>query len=183
MPLQTFFHHNLKKTMPDCAFRIDLCSHYKDLQTYARSLEPDTEDANDLVQETLYKAMRYREKFNTAMSLRGWLFTILKNTRVNAFRRKKFSNNLIAGEETLSYTKLYYSASKNDGERNCVMSDIQRSISELNPEYGLAISYFLTGYKYHEISTMLNIPIGTVKFRIHMARGILKEKLSVYHPH
>ncbi|MES2456296.1 MAG: sigma factor-like helix-turn-helix DNA-binding protein [Bacteroidota bacterium] len=63
------------------------------------------------------------------------------------------------------------------------MADIQRSIAELNPEYGLVISYFLKGSKYHEISAMLTIPIGTIKFRIHMARGILNEQLSVYQPH
>ncbi len=169
--------------MPDRTFRDALSSYYKDMQIYARSLEPNAQEANDLVQETIYKAIRYQEKFNTTMSLRGWLFTILKNTKINAFRRKRRSDTLIACEETLSYAKLFYSASKNEGERNCVIADIQNSISALNPEYGIAISYFLKGYKYHEISSMLNIPIGTVKFRIHMARGILKQQLSVYQLH
>lgn len=169
--------------MPDRIFRTDLCKHYNDLQIYARSLEPDFDDAEDLVQETIYKAMRYRENYNDTLSLRGWLFTILKNTSINSFRRKKMINSLITTNESLAYDQLNYSSTKNDGEKNCMLADINRCIALLKPDYAIAIDYFLKGYKYHEIATRLDIPIGTVKFRIHAAREILKGQLRIYQLH
>lgn len=169
--------------MPDQIFRNNLCRYYKDLQNYACSLEPDAEEAEDLVQETLYKAMRYRNNYDDSMSLRGWLFTILKNTRINTFRRKKMSSQLIIPDQSLQSEQLTFSAAKNDGEKNCVLTDINRCIKMLKPDYAVAIDYFLKGYKYHEIAARLDIPIGTVKSRIHAARKILKDHLRIYQPH
>ncbi|CAM4421707.1 RNA polymerase sigma-70 factor, ECF subfamily [Pedobacter westerhofensis] len=169
--------------MPDRIFGNSLSLYYKDLQIYARTLEPNMEEAEDLVQETLYKALRFQNQYNDSMSLRGWLFTILKNTRINAFRRKKFSSGFIISDQSLVYGQLTLSAARNDGEINCVLADIERSISVLKPDYSLPMCYFLKGYKYHEIATQLDIPIGTVKFRIHAAKEILKTQLRVYEFH
>lgn len=115
------------------------------------------------------------------MSMRGWLFTILKNTSINVFRKKAFTRNLVISDYNLSNSQLNFSASRNTGEGNCIIQDIQQSITLLSPVYKAVFSYFVEGYKYHEIAQMMNIPIGTVKFRIHAARIILQRQLNMYH--
>jgi len=60
------------------------------------------------------------------------------------------------------------------------MKDIQTALSRLQPEYSVPFLRYFEGYKYHEIAEEMNIPIGTVKTRIHMARKELKECLKMY---
>ncbi|MGE8242849.1 MAG: RNA polymerase sigma factor, partial [Sphingobacterium sp.] len=68
----------------------------------------------------------------------------------------------------------------NQGESKFVMEDIHEALSNLSEEYYIPFSLYFEGFKYHEISEHLNIPIGTVKTRIHVARKLMKRSLSAY---
>jgi RNA polymerase sigma-70 factor (ECF subfamily) len=72
------------------------------------------------------------------------------------------------------------SAQTNKGENKFIMDDINKALEKLQPEYSGPFLRYFEGYKYHEIAEELNIPIGTVKTRIHMARQILKQQLKMY---
>ncbi|MNY44475.1 ECF RNA polymerase sigma factor SigW [compost metagenome] len=61
-----------------------------------------------------------------------------------------------------------------------VMEDIDKAMGKLEPEYSVPFLKYFEGYKYHEIAEELNIPIGTVKTRIHIARQSLKFQLKMY---
>lgn len=150
------------------------------LKHYAKKFTNDNEDANDLVQDTLLKAVTYFNNFREGTNLKGWLYTIMKNTFINNYRRIVKTNSFITKEEEISNANLILSASKNQGENKFVMEDIHVALSKLSEDYYVPFSMYFEGYKYHEISEYLAIPIGTVKTRIHIARKVMKKSLSTY---
>jgi RNA polymerase sigma factor (sigma-70 family) len=158
----------------------EICNHRSCLETFAMKFTNDVEDANDLVQDTIIKAIRYHEMYKQGTNLRGWLYTIMKNTFINDYRRGSKRNALIQTSEDLSSFQLLGSAQTNKGENKFMMEDINKALEKLQPEYSGPFLRYFEGYKYHEIAEELNIPIGTVKTRIHVARQILKEQLKMY---
>ncbi len=150
------------------------------LKTYARNFTRDQDDANDLVQDTLLKAVTYFRNFKEGTNLKGWLYTIMKNTFINNYRRVVKTNSFITKEEEITSANLVVSASSNRGENKFVMEDINNALSNLSDDYYIPFTMYFEGYKYHEISDHLNIPIGTVKTRIHVARKAMKKTLNAY---
>ncbi|WP_367208887.1 RNA polymerase sigma factor [Sphingobacterium sp. R2] len=150
------------------------------LKLYARNFTSDYEDANDLVQDTILKAVTYFKNFREGTNLKGWLYTIMKNTFINNYRRIVKTNSFITKDEDISNANLLSSASANQGESKFVMQDIHEALSNLSEEYYIPFTLYFEGFKYHEISEHLNIPIGTVKTRIHVARKLMKKSLSSY---
>lgn len=161
-------------------FNHQLHDYSSSLQSFALNFTKDTEDANDLVQDTMLKAVTYYDKFKEGTNLKGWLFTIMRNTFINNYRRSAKSTSLITQSEDISSVNLHYSASHNTAESRFVMADIDKALATLQPEYYIPFMKYFEGYKYHEIAEELDIPIGTVKTRIHVARGILKKYLKTY---
>lgn len=154
--------------------------HSESLRSYARNFTRDNDDANDLVQDTLLKAVTYFKNFRDGTNLKGWLYTIMKNTFINNYRRVVKTNSFITREEEISQTNLVVSATKNNGEDKFIMEDINHALSKLSDEYYVPFTMYFEGYKYHEISEHLQIPIGTVKTRIHVARKSMKKTLTAY---
>ena len=150
------------------------------LKTYARNFTRDQDDANDLVQDTLLKAVTYFRNFKEGTNLKGWLYTIMKNTFINNYRRVVRTNSFITKEEEITSANLVVSASNNQGENKFVMDDINNALSNLTDDYYTPFTMYFEGYKYQEISDHLNIPIGTVKTRIHIARKSMKKALKPY---
>ncbi|MCT1524452.1 MULTISPECIES: RNA polymerase sigma factor [Sphingobacterium] len=161
-------------------FNTLVIKHSDSLKSYARNFTRDQDDANDLVQDTLLKAVTYFKNFRDGTNLKGWLYTIMKNTFINNYRRVVKTNTFITKEEEISQTNLVVSASKNKGENKFVMEDINYALSKLSDEYYVPFTMYFEGYKYHEISDHLKIPIGTVKTRIHVARKSMKKTLASY---
>lgn len=154
--------------------------HFDSLKVYARNFTKDNDDANDLVQETILKAILYFKNFKDGTNLKGWLYTIMKNTFINNFRRISKTNTLIIKEEEISASHLMGSSTKNLGENKFVMEDINVALQNLSEDYFTPFTMYFEGYKYHEISEQLSIPIGTVKTRIHVARKTMKKTLNCY---
>lgn len=150
------------------------------LKTYARNFTRDQDDANDLVQDTLLKAVTYFKNFKEGTNLKGWLYTIMKNTFINNYRRVVKTNSFITKEEEITNANLVVSATSNRGENKFVMEDINQALSTLSNDYYVPFTMYFEGYKYHEISDHLHIPIGTVKTRIHVARKAMKKTLHAY---
>lgn len=150
------------------------------LNSYARYFTRDHENAGDLVQDTLLKAFSYYNKFREGTNLQAWLYTILKNTFINYYRRKVKANSIVTKTESISSADLYKSSIHNNAEGKFIMKDIEQALSKLSDEYYRPFIMYYEGYKYHEIADHFQIPIGTVKTRIHMARQQLKKKLKPY---
>lgn len=159
---------------------MQMSAHRDALHRFAISFTNDIDDANDLVQDTLVKGIRYAAQYNENTNLKAWLYTILKNTFINDYRRKSKANGIFTVTEDISSSQLKKSASGNLGENKCMMDDIQFALKKLHPDYYIPFTKYFEGYKYHEIAQNMDIPIGTVKTRIHIARKMLKKDLKMY---
>lgn len=150
------------------------------LRQYAYQLTKDIEDANDLLQETMLKAFTYREKFIDSSNLKGWLYTIMKNSFINNYRRMMKRNTFIDETDNLFFLDTLTNVTPNQGEMKFIRKDIENAIDKLPKDLKETFMMNFNGYKYHEIAEQLNIPIGTVKTRIFVARRVLRDKLKVY---
>lgn len=150
------------------------------LRPFALKLTKDVEEANDLLQETMLKAYTNREKFAEGTNLKAWLYTIMKNTFITNYQRLVRRNTFIDTTENLHYLNSEDHVTFNGAFSEFVMADIQRAIDSLDEAYKVPFMMHFRGFKYHEIADRLNIPIGTVKNRIHIARKELKDALQVY---
>jgi RNA polymerase sigma-70 factor (ECF subfamily) len=151
------------------------------LRPVAMNLTRNADDAKDLVQETLLKALSNKDKFNAGTNLKAWLYTIMRNTFINNYNKITKRSSNIDSTEYLQYLNTDESyVTYNQGTAAFVMSDIYAAIEHLNEEHRTPFMMYYTGFKYTEIAEKLNIPIGTVKNRIHIARKELKKVLRVY---
>lgn len=150
------------------------------LNRYAFHFTRDSENACDLVQDTMLKAFSYYSKFKSGTNLQAWLYTILKNTFINYYRKQVKTNAIIIKTDTISCSDLYKSSFRNNAESKFVMSDIEQALSKLSADYYYPFTLYFEGYKYQEIADRFQIPIGTVKTRIHVARQQLKNQLKTY---
>lgn len=166
--------------MKKCEFNEMVTEETDSLRVYALRFTRNHEDANDLVQDTMLKAITYYDKFRAGTNLKGWLYTIMKNTFINNYRRITKVNSVVTQTEEISSSHLFFSSTKNKGEDIFVMDDIQSALDNLQEDYFIPFSMYFEGYKYHEIADHLKIPIGTVKTRIHVARKSLKKTLKNY---
>ena len=175
------FNQSIKNlNMDPNTFSVKVREHGVALKAYALYLSQDREDAHDLMQETLLKAFTHRERFTDDTNLKGWLYTIMKNTFINQYRRKVKRNTLLDSTENEYYLNSSSHAVPNESLERLNMEQIHMHISRLPYDLKEAFMMNFRGYKYQEIADHFGIPIGTVKTRIHMARQILKKTLHVY---
>ncbi len=144
---------------------------------FAHSLTKDEEAAQDLYQETAYKAFRYKDHFHPATNLKAWVMTIMKNTFINHYRRKKRQQTIY--DHTNNEFLLNSSAAAgNSGEGRITMEEIQKAIGSLEDHLRIPFLMQYQGFQYDEIADTLGVPLGTVKSRIHFARKRLKDQLK-----
>lgn len=150
------------------------------LRPFALKLTRDSEAADDLMQETMLKAITNREKFSEGTNLKAWLYTIMKNTFITQYHRMIRRNTFIDTTDNLHYINSPEHVTSNDSSTTFALEDINEAIENLKPEYREPFMMHFRGFKYHEIADHLQIPIGTVKNRIHIARKHLKSDLETY---
>jgi len=150
------------------------------LHTLTRRFTVDKDESNDLVQDTLLRALLYREKFKEDTNLKGWLFTIMRNTFINKYRKDKRAKTSHDNTKELFFLNVEDTHTFNKPETNFEYNDIWKKVNELREEFLTPFKMHTSGYKYHEIAAHLKIPVGTVKNRIFHARKEIQKKLAGY---
>ncbi len=148
------------------------------LKPFAITLTRDNETAKDLIQETMYRALANRDKYNVGTNIKAWLYTIMRNIFINNYRRKAKQNTIFdktANDFLLDHNQ---SAVANKAETTLNLKDIETAVHNLPDIFRNPFMLYFEGYKYHEISDMLKEPLGTIKSRIHFARKLLKEQIA-----
>lgn len=135
-----------------------------------------SEVADDLVQETVYKALKNESSFKKGTNLRAWLSIILRNNFINEYRKKSKYNTT---DDIISYVgdNDRYKET-NGGDVNLQVEYIDQAITSLPDNLKQPFMLYFEGYSYDEIAERFEIPLGTVKSRIHHARKKLKKSLS-----
>jgi RNA polymerase sigma-70 factor (ECF subfamily) len=150
------------------------------LRPFAMRLTKDSDEANDLLQETAVKAFTNRDKFTEGTNLKAWLYTIMKNTFITNYQRFVRRKTFIDTTDNLHFLNSSDAVSSNLATGSFMMEDIQKAVDNLTDTYKVPFMMHFRGFKYHEIAERLDIPLGTVKNRIHIARKQIKKELKVY---
>lgn len=168
-------------------FEQELLPHADALYNFAYHLTYHEADANDLVQETFMKAFRFIHSFDSGTNAKAWLFKILKNGFINDYRKKKKEPYKVDFEDVIAYQDA-------DDDNGIVGYDLGEDIFDgmLGDEITIALNRLpidfktvillcdIEGFSYEEIAKIIDIPIGTVRSRLHRARNMLKESLKEY---
>lgn len=150
------------------------------LKNFTRRFTSDRDESLDLVQDTILRALLYRNKFRADTNLKGWLFTIMRNTFINQYRKTQRARTSTDSTRELYFLNTEDTHTFNRPEGSMEFKEAWREVISLREELQVPFKMHTTGYKYHEIAGHLNLPIGTVKNRIFHARKEMQKKLSGY---
>lgn len=148
------------------------------LKPFAVTLTRDNDTAQDLYQETLYRALANKEKYNVGTNIKAWLYTIMRNIFINNYRRKAKQNTIIDSTPNEYFLNQNQPAVSNGAEAAIKLKEIHKAVQQLPEIFRNPFLLYFDGYKYHEIAHVLNEPLGTIKSRIHFARKLLKEQIQ-----
>lgn len=161
--------------------------HVDSMYNFAFRLAFDEDDAKDLVQDTYLKAFRFINSFERGTNAKAWLFRILKNSFINEYRKKSKQPNKVDYNEV----EQYYNSDDVDENittdlrvetvQHMIGDEISGALNGIPVDFRTVIILSdLEGFTYEEMSKILDIPIGTVRSRLHRARNMMKEKLAGY---
>lgn len=148
------------------------------LRQLSKRFTMDSDESSDLIQDTLLKALIHHDKFNENTNLQGWMFTIMRNTFINGYRKNKRQMRIQHPKRELYFFNVQDEHTFSSPERTCVWKDLWKNIEALKDDIRAPFELHTSGYKYHEIAERLNIPVGTVKNRIFQARKELQARLA-----
>jgi RNA polymerase sigma-70 factor (ECF subfamily) len=148
------------------------------LKPFAVTLTRDQEAAKDLFQETLFRALANKDKYNVGTNIKAWLYTIMRNIFINNYRRKAKQNTIFDSTPNDFLLNQNQAITANAAESTLRLKDIQQAIHNLPEIFRNPFLLYFDGFKYHEIADMLNEPLGTIKSRIHFARKLLKTQIN-----
>ncbi|MBO9573522.1 MAG: RNA polymerase sigma factor [Chitinophagaceae bacterium] len=154
-----------------------LVSNSDFLKPYAITLTRDSEVAGDLFQETMYRAMANREKYNQGTNLKAWLYTIMRNIFINNYRRK-MNRMVIIDTAPNEFLADQYFVESRSTESMVYEKEIMKAVHTLPDIFKKPFILYFDGFRYHEIAKILHEPLGTIKSRIHFARKTLKSEIE-----
>ncbi len=150
------------------------------LLRFAMTLTENREEAQDLFQETALKALDNEDKFSVDTNFKAWVFTLMRNIFINNYRRMVRNQKLFIVDDEFYKLNVPVNSGYISPEGSMTFKEIMDSMNSLDAEIREPFSLLVAGYKYQEIADNLNIPIGTVKSRIFLARKHLMNSLQDY---
>ncbi len=169
-------------------FNREFMPHIDSMYNFAFRLTMDEDDANDLVQDTYLKAFRFIKSFEQGTNAKAWLFRILKNSFINDYRKKSKEPSKVDYQEVeTTYNSeeasdtTYTVDLRADAVQELIGDEVANALNILPVDFRTVIILCdIEGFTYEEMAKILDIPIGTVRSRLHRARNLLKEKLRNY---
>ncbi|MDP2037415.1 MAG: sigma-70 family RNA polymerase sigma factor [Ignavibacteria bacterium] len=168
-------------------FEREAVPHMNAVFNFALRMTGDQDDANDLVQETYLKAFRFFDKFEKGTNCKAWLFRILKNSYINDYRKAVKEPNKVDYEDVQNFYENVKSDEidskhyEQDAFSNLLDDEITKVLSALPEDFRTAIILSdIEGFTYEEIADFVDIPVGTVRSRLHRARKMLYAQLYDY---
>jgi len=161
--------------------------HIDSMYNFAYRLTFDEDDAKDLVQDTYMKAYRFINSFQEGTNAKAWLYRILKNSFINDYRKKSKQPSKVDYQEV----EQFYNSEDTPANatvdlrlettKDMIGDEISNALNSLAIDFRtVVILCDLEGFTYEEMAKILDIPIGTVRSRLHRARNLLREKLGTY---
>lgn len=168
-------------------FDSEVIPHLNLLKNHALKMTRDVDDADDLLQDTLLKALRFFGHFEKGSNVKAWLSKIMVNTFINNYRKKRKQPPLIDYDDTENFyenikaDEVTIQHQQRDSFSNTFDDEITEALSVLSDNFRtIVLLCDIEGYSYQEISDFVDCPIGTVRSRIHRTRKILYAQLFEY---
>ena len=175
------------KKRKDRIFEVEFYPHFDALFNFAYHLTYNEADSNDLVQDTFLKAYRFINSYKEGTNAKAWLFKILKNAFINEYRKKSKRPTKVDFEEIVSYQNsedTNYNSFldlRHEIFQGMLGDEITAALNALPVDFKTVVLLCdIEGFTYEEMAKIIDIPIGTVRSRLHRARNMLKEKLRAY---
>lgn len=166
--------------MASSKFQINLMGLQANMLNFAYMLTNNRDDAYDLLQDTMLKALDNEDKYAEDTNFKGWVFTIMRNLFINNYRRGVRAATIVDTTDNLYHLNVSGDSGIDSPEGCYSVSEITAAIKEFPQEYGVPFSMHVSGYKYNEIAERLGLPLGTVKSRIFFARKMLQKRFAEY---
>lgn len=180
-------NHLTEKRERDSQFEREFMPFATSLYNFAFRLALDEDDASDLVQDTYLKAYRFFDSYQPGTNAKAWLFRILKNTFINDFRRKSKLPVKVDYQEVESFynsddvDEVQTTDLRSETVRELLGDEVARALNSIDVDFRTVIVLCdIEGFTYEEMAKILDIPIGTVRSRLHRARQLLKNQLAEY---
>lgn len=168
-------------------FDDEIIPHMDALYNFALRLTTDPNDAEDLVQDTIVKAYRFFSSYEKGTNAKAWMFRILKNSFINNYRKTSKKPSQVDYDEVSSYYESIRAESTQTSDLESLMfremmdDDLSTALTRLPEDFRTVVLLCdVEGYTYEEIANMLDVPIGTIRSRLHRGRNLLKTELLEY---
>jgi RNA polymerase sigma-70 factor (ECF subfamily) len=177
----------LREDAKQARFKETMLPYMDQLFSYGLYLTGDRDAASDLLQETYLRAFRFHDKFESGTNARAWLYRIMKNTYINEYRRIKRLPDHVEFDEQLSPYQMAANTQPVDDslrakiEGETFGDEVATAIAALPEKFkSVVILRDVESLPYEEIADVLEIPVGTVRSRLHRARAMLFARLKEY---
>ena len=168
-------------------FENEFMPHIDSMYNFAYRLTFDEDEAKDLVQDTYMKAFRFINSFLEGTNAKAWLYRILKNSFINDYRKKSKQPSKVDYQEVEQFYNSEDTRSEAtvdlriEATKDMIGDEITNALNSLAVDFRTVIILCdLEGFTYEEMAKILDIPIGTVRSRLHRARNLMREKLGTY---
>lgn len=168
-------------------FDEEILPHMDALYNFALRLTSDPNDAEDLVQDTIVKAYRFFSSYEKGTNAKAWMFRILKNSFINNYRKTSKKPSQVDFDEVSSYYESIRAERTETSDlenlifREMMDDDLSNALTCLPEDFRTVVLLCdVEGYTYEEIANMLDVPIGTIRSRLHRGRNLLKTELLEY---
>lgn len=161
-------------------FQQKLLALQNNMLSFALMLTSNRDDAYDLLQDTMLKALDNRDKYLDNTNFKGWVFTIMRNIFINNYRRAARVQTVVDTTDDLYHLNLPQESGIASPENSYAVSEINDAIGRFSDDYRIPFSMHLAGYRYAEIAERMKLPVGTIKSRIYYARQRLRRQLGDY---
>jgi RNA polymerase sigma-70 factor (ECF subfamily) len=175
------------KTGKEKEFLEEAVPHMNFLYSFARHLTGNPNDADDLVQDTYLKAYKFWDKYEKGTNIRAWLFRIMKNSYINRYRKEVKEPNLVDFDEIQDFYTSLKEVTNDEQDLEAKIfggildDDVSKALDSLPPDFKtVVILCDIEGLSYDEIADFIDIPVGTVRSRLHRGRKMLQSQLFDY---
>lgn len=174
-----------KKKQQD--FEDEIIPHLDAMYNFALRLTSNPNSAEDLVQDSIVKAFRFFSSYEKGTNAKAWLFRILKNSYINNYRKRSKQPNQVDYDEVASFYETIRADRTDTSDledrmfRELIDDDISKALDELPEDFKTVVLLCdIEDFTYEEIANMLDVPIGTIRSRLHRGRNLLKKQLLEY---
>ena len=157
------------------------------LYNFALRTTGNEDDARDLLQETYLKAYRFWDKYERGTNIRAWLFRIMKNSYINRYRKETKEPDTVDYENVENFYNSIRAESTDPNDLqeklfgNLLGDEVSKALASLPDDFRtVVILCDIEGMMYEEIAEFLDIPVGTVRSRLHRGRKLLQQQLFGY---